>query len=78
MDAHDHGTGSTLEDRDVRRLGIVVVVNLVGFAVELVGGLVFGSVALLGDAFHMLFDALAYVVALGAAVLARRSDPDDR
>jgi cobalt-zinc-cadmium efflux system protein len=62
----------------VRRLAIVAVINLGGFAVELAGGLLFGSVALVGDALHMLFDALAYVVALGATLVARRSDPDGR
>lgn len=78
MTAHDHGAEPTPEDGGTRKLGLVVVINLVGFAVELAGGLVFGSVALLSDAFHMLFDALAYLIALGAAVVARRSNPDGR
>lgn len=70
----DHGA----DEASVRRLGIVAAVNLLGFVVELVGGLVTGSVALVADALHMLFDALAYVVALGATVVARRSTPDGR
>ena len=70
-DDHTHGRG----EGSVRKLGLVAVINLIGFGIELVGGLAFGSVALLGDAFHMLFDALAYVLALGAALVARRAEP---
>lgn len=66
------------ERRSVQKLGLVAALNLVGFVVELVGGLVFGSVALLGDAFHMLFDAVAYLLALGAAVVAARVAPSDQ
>lgn len=74
---HDHGEAGA-RDGSVRKLGLVAAINGVGFLVELAGGLVFGSVALLGDALHMLFDAVAYVVALGATVVARRSDPGGR
>lgn len=78
MGRHEHDGEHPVGDRSVRRLGLVAAINLVGFAVELVGGLAFGSVALVGDALHMLFDALAYVVALGATVVARRSAPGGR
>ncbi|RRJ29549.1 cation diffusion facilitator family transporter [Halocatena pleomorpha] len=50
----------------------------IGFIIELLGGIVFGSVALVGDALHMLFDALAYIIALGAMIIARRSNPSGR
>lgn len=73
MATHDHGT-----DGSVRRLALVAAINAVGFAVELAGGLAFGSVALVADALHMLFDALAYVVALAATVVASRSTPSGR
>jgi cobalt-zinc-cadmium efflux system protein len=46
--------------------------------VELAGGLLFGSVALISDAVHMLFDALAYVLAFAAAFFAARTEPTDR
>jgi cobalt-zinc-cadmium efflux system protein len=78
MATHDHRSEPTTGDQSVRKLGLVAVINLVGFVIELVGGIVFGSVALLGDALHMLFDALAYVIALGATVVARRSNPGGR
>ena len=72
---HDHegSHGSpTEESTSTRRLALVAVVNLVGFVVELAGGLLFGSVALLSDAFHMLFDMLAYAMAFGASYTAER------
>lgn len=78
MATHDHGAKPTSADQSVRKLGLIAAINLVGFVIELIGGLVFGSVALLGDAFHMLLDALAYVIALGATVIARRSNPGGR
>jgi len=66
-EGHDHGT----HDRSSRRLALVALINLGGFLAELAGGLVFGSVALLSDAVHMLFDALAYVMAWAASYVAR-------
>ncbi|MGZ0748572.1 cation diffusion facilitator family transporter [Haloparvum sp. AD34] len=76
----DHSHGSERDQRggeSIRKLGGVAIINLVGFAIELTGGLLFGSVALIGDAFHMLFDALAYVLALGAAYVAQRAQPGE-
>jgi cobalt-zinc-cadmium efflux system protein len=68
-DEHNHH-----EDDD--RLRAVAVINLLGFVVELIGGLAFGSVALLSDAFHMLFDAIAYIMAYTASTIAKRYDND--
>lgn len=78
MASHEHSNDTQAGDQSIRKLGMVAVINFVGFAVELLGGLAFGSVALVGDALHMLFDALAYIIALGATVIARRSDPSGR
>ena len=69
-DGHDHGVGAG--DTGMRKLALVSVINLVGFVIELAGGLAFGSVALISDAVHMLFDALAYVMAFGAVYTAER------
>jgi len=55
-----------------RSLAIVSVLNIVGFLFELSGGIIFGSVALLSDAVHMLFDAFAYVIAYTSTLLAER------
>lgn len=70
--SHEHG-----EDASVRTLGAVAAINLAGFVIELLGGLAFGSVALVGDAFHMLFDSLAYVMALIAAYIGTKSEPGE-
>ena len=72
--SHGHGTSSTSS----RKLAAVAVINLVGFLAELGGGLLFGSVALLSDAFHMLFDALAYVMAFAASYVAEHYGDGDR
>ncbi|MFB6219807.1 MAG: cation diffusion facilitator family transporter [Halolamina sp.] len=64
-------------DQSTRKLGAVALINLLGFAIELAGGILFGSVALLGDAFHMLFDALAYVLALAAAYVGHQAEPGE-
>ncbi len=67
---HDHGNST-------RKLGTVSTINLIGFVIELVGGLMFGSVALMSDAFHMLFDALAYVMAFFSAYTAENWDANE-
>ncbi|MFC6723030.1 cation diffusion facilitator family transporter [Halobium palmae] len=76
QDDHSHGHNTSSTSR--RKLAAVSVINLLGFFAELAGGLLFGSVALLSDAFHMLFDALAYVMAFAAAHVADRYGGSDR
>ncbi len=72
---HGHGHGETSSRR---KLAVVTGLNIVGFAAELIGGLLFGSVALVGDALHMLFDASAYATALAAAYVAETVEARDR
>lgn len=67
-DEHNHGK------KDGSRLGIVAIVNFVGFIIELAGGIAFGSIALLSDAFHMLFDMFAYIIAYVASSVAQKYD----
>ena len=74
---HDHNDGTehehdSAEGVGTRTLALVSIINLAGFFIELTGGLLFGSVALISDAVHMLFDALAYVMAFGAVYTAER------
>ena len=69
---HEHESGASDRSVGTRTLALVSVINLVGFLTELAGGLLFGSVALISDAIHMLFDALAYVMAFGAVYTAER------
>lgn len=66
---HNHNHGSVASST---RLATVSAINLLGFVGELAGGLLFGSVALLSDAFHMLFDAMSYVMAFVASYVAER------
>lgn len=75
MASHDHNddfSGSATTGKSTRRLALVAAVNFIGFVIELAGGLLFGSVALISDALHMLFDMLAYVMAFGASYTAER------
>ncbi|WP_423751807.1 cation diffusion facilitator family transporter [Salinirarus marinus] len=67
--SHDHGHETSSSSRE---LALVAGLNLLGFFGELTGGVLFGSVALISDAVHMLFDALAYVMAFAATYVADR------
>jgi len=58
--------------RDTRYLGIALGITLSFFIIELVGGILTNSLALLTDAWHMLNDVFALVFALVAAWLALR------
>ncbi len=68
--AHDEPTSA-------RRLALVAGLNLLAFLGQVIGGLFFGSIALLSDGIHSLFDALAYLLAFGAGYLATRSGPTE-
>jgi len=71
--AHQHSRA-----RSRRALGLVLVLTAVYTVVEFVAGLLTGSLALLADAGHMLGDAGALGLALGAAWLASRPATPDR
>jgi cobalt-zinc-cadmium efflux system protein len=70
--AHDHGSPST----DRRRLVIAIAIIGAFLVVQVVGGLLSGSLALLADAGHMTSDLLGLVIALGAALVAARPAND--
>lgn len=65
--AHGHAHGAT-----TRALAWALGITLVFAAVEVVGGLLAGSLALLADAAHMLMDSGALGLSLFAAWIARR------
>ncbi|WP_129336496.1 cation diffusion facilitator family transporter [Cellulomonas endophytica] len=67
--SHAHGTAT---GRHRRRLVAVLAITLGVVGVQVVGGLVSGSLALLADAGHMLTDAAGIAIALGAVALAAR------
>lgn len=66
---HDHVTAT---GRHRRRLAVVLALTLAIAALQVVGGLVSGSLALLADAGHMVTDAAGVAIALGAATVATR------
>ena len=55
-----------------RRLVVALVLSLAVFGLEAGGGVVTGSLALLGDATHVLVDVVVVLIGLGAARLASR------
>ena len=63
---HDHSGG------DARRLAVALVIIGGFMVVEVAGGLISGSLALIADAGHMLTDAVAIALALFAKRLAAR------
>jgi cobalt-zinc-cadmium efflux system protein len=75
---HDHGVaiapGAPPAERRRRQRALALVLALlIAFAVvEVVGGVISGSLALIADAGHMVSDALAVALALGAAWVAGR------
>jgi len=63
---HVHRQGST------KALGIALAITMVIALVEVIRGLISGSLALLGDAGHMFTDVLALGLSLGASMVATR------
>lgn len=79
MHSHEHHheyvrDGSTSSKSKLRGVSLI---NISGFVVELLGGLLFGSMTLLSDSIHMLFDASAYLTAFGASYVADNYQPDE-
>ncbi|MDP9411031.1 MAG: cation diffusion facilitator family transporter [Actinomycetota bacterium] len=74
--AHTHEHGTRTEDR--RALAVVLVLTAGFTAIEVVGGLLTGSLALLADAGHMLSDNLSLGLALFAAWLAGKPATPER
>jgi cobalt-zinc-cadmium efflux system protein len=73
MHAHDHhGHAHDVSTASRGRLRIALALILAFMAVEVVAGILASSLALLSDAAHMLTDAGAIALALGAARLAAR------
>lgn len=71
---HEHTpiAPGSLRARQRRVLWLVVALNGAVLAVEIAGGIVFGSLALLADAAHQASDVLGLVIAAGAHQLLTR------
>jgi len=73
--SHDHGlAGSRGAARHRPRLRLAFLLVVIYLFVELVAAWISGSLALLSDAVHMVTDAAALGMALGATRLAERKD----
>ncbi|WP_414457362.1 CDF family zinc transporter ZitB [Enterobacter kobei] len=70
--AHTHSHASSPGNDNVKRLMLAFGVTATFMVIEVIGGLVSGSLALLADAGHMLTDAAALLFALLAVQFARR------
>jgi len=73
---HDHETN--LREVSRRRLWWAMAIILLFLIVEVVGGLITGSLALLADAGHMLTDLLALAMAIFVGYLAERPATPER
>ena len=73
---HDHAFGAEHQSKGERRTRWVILLTLVMMVVEIAGGWVFGSMALLADGWHMGTHAAALGVALFAYAYARRHAND--
>jgi cobalt-zinc-cadmium efflux system protein len=69
--AHGHGHDHVAAG-DASRLGVALAITVVFMAVEVAGGWLAGSLALIADAGHMLVDAAALALALLALRASRR------
>jgi len=76
MSGHDHHHKGAGDER--RRLAAVLAITTTILAVEVVGALISGSLALLADAGHMLTDAAGLLIALIAATMVARPATDRR
>ena len=72
-DGHSHGDTSTADGRRRVAISFVLIASFMG--VEVVGGVISGSLALLADAAHMMTDAASLALAwLGYKLAARPAD----
>ncbi len=75
---HEHHFGQHEQRGGETRTKIVVVLTAATMVIEIVAGLVFGSMALLADGLHMASHAAALGLAVVAYVYARRRAHDER
>lgn len=69
---HHHDEANHLGTTDSSRLKMVLIIVVTIMVAEVIGGILSNSLALLGDAGHMLVDALALGLAMFAITIARR------
>jgi len=74
MDRHDHAHEHEHDHDHERRkpLKLAIILTAIIFVAEVIGGIISGSLSLLGDAAHMLQDVVALTLSLGAMIIAER------
>ncbi len=75
---HEHVFLGARHGENERRVWIVVILTTVMMVAEIVGGTVFGSLALLADGWHMSTHAAALTISALAYYFARRHAHDER
>src|ERR671915_1573149 len=78
MGHHEHDHSANARDGNRRALAVVLILTASFTVVEIIGGLLTGSLALLADAGHMLSDNFSLGLALFAAWLAGRPATPER
>ena len=76
--AHDHVFLGAGHERNERRTWMVIALCTVMMVAEIIGGLLFGSIALVADGLHMSTHASALLLAALAYSYARRHVNDER
>ena len=74
---NQHGEAGQQSPMGSRPLKIALAIVLTVMVAEVIGGILSNSLALLGDAGHMLVDALALGLSLFAIAMARRPNLDN-
>jgi len=77
---HDHHDDRPAQEHDAatRRLSFAIGINVLLSVIQVVGGLLSGSLSLLADALHNFSDAASLVLALLARRIARRPPDSDQ
>lgn len=77
-DHHDHSHTPTISGQNERKVLMAFAITVTFMVVEVVGGVISGSLALLADAGHMLTDASALALAYAAFRFGRRAADSKR
>lgn len=77
-EVHEHNYLGQGQERNERRTMLVIGLTAVTMAVEITCGIIFGSMALLADGWHMASHAAALSITAAAYILARRHAGDAR
>lgn len=56
----------------ISKLKKIAVISLIFMTIEIVGGALAHSIAIMADAFHLLSDVIAYVISLYAVLLSKK------